>query len=431
MNDEYGRSSAKREEFLFFGNDAMRGLSRRDFLKIAGVGTVAAISTSALVACEKEEPDTMPDDASAPNPDAGPSKPSYVTQPGEAMTAEEVDWYMWQYTHNVTEERSGVKQDPVKVARIRRFLEEDDGQPFWMINLIREQDSPKYPDWWTGERGATVTECKKLYSKACYPIMAKGGTQSCFGVALCSDFVLTDDEGIAPWDQFYLVGYPCRKAFMMLLSSEEYASAVVHKYAGDKDTQLIPVTGSDVNVLKVYDDHTPLTQDEVDSYMAAYTTNLTEERTGRKLDTETVNRIRKFLEGDDGKPFYMINLVREWDSPRYPDWWSGERGTTVTECKQFYSKACYPIMAQSGSFSFMGVCRTYPAVITDDEKMEDWDQFYLISYPSRGAFMNLLVSDDYADAIVHKYAGDKDTQLIPVTSNSITSPKIKTDIRYE
>ena len=218
---------------------------------------------------------------------------------------------------------------------------------------------------------------------------------------------------------------------MMLLASEEYADAIVHKYAGDKDTQLIPVTGADLNVLKVYEDHAPLTQAQVDAYMTAYTTNLTEERTGHKLDMATVNRIRKFLEEDDGKPFYMINLVREYDAPHYPSWWTGQRGATVTECKMEYSKACYPIMATSGSFSFMGVCKAYSAALTDDEMMEEWDQFYLISYPSREAFMKLLASDAYADAIVHKYAGDKDSQLIPVTNNPIAVTSIKTGIKFE
>ena len=166
----------------------------------------------------------------------------------------------------------------------------------------------------------------------------------------------------------------------------------------------------------------PLTQAEVDHYLAKIEQNLTEERTGRAPEPSSFERIRAFAEADDGKAFYMINLVREHDAVTYPDWWTGQRAETVLKAKMLYSAACGPTMAEAGSYSTLGVMTAHDAVVTDDDSLEPWDQFYLIAYPNREAFIKLLASDPYADAIVHKYAGDKDTQLIPVSYAQIASP---------
>ncbi|NLB87961.1 MAG: hypothetical protein GX790_01850 [Syntrophomonadaceae bacterium] len=290
-----------------------------------------------------------------------------------------------------------------------------------MINLIREHDEPQYPENWQGERAKTVQEAKMLYAKACYPIMQEAGSYSMFGVTLASPEVVNSGVDIQDWDQFYLISYPNRKSFMELLSSDAYADAIVHKYAGDKDTLLIPTTAGTLNVKEPFPDSEPMTQAEIEEYLAKYQRNLSEERTGKPLDPYEVSLIRQFAEADDGKPFYMINLIREYDEPQYPEHWQGERAETVLEAKTLYSKACYPIMMNTGSYSLFGVTFTGPAVVNTAGDPDDWDQFYLISYPNRRAFMELLVNDAYADAIVHKYAGDEDTLLIPVTAGEFVT----------
>lgn len=353
-------------------------------------------------------------------------EPTKVSQQGEPMTQEEVDYYMAKYLANLTFERTGHPLNYATVERIRTFAEEDDGQPFFMINLVRERSEVYYPDTWKGERASTVLEAKKMYSAACSPIMGASGSFSVTGVTFTDPAVLTDDESMEDWDQFYLISYQNRKAFMELLCSDAYADAIVHKYAGDEATQLIPVSANEMTFKGLFEDSVPMSQQQVDKYMETYINNLTFERTGHHLNYATVARIRAFAEADEGKPFYMINLVRERSSVVYPETWTGPRGATVLEAKKQYSLACYPIMGASGTYSTTGVMIASPFVLTDDETAADWNQFYLIAYPNREAFMKLLCSDAYADAIVHKYAGDAATQLIPVTANEL---KIKTSAK--
>jgi len=167
----------------------------------------------------------------------------------------------------------------------------------------------------------------------------------------------------------------------------------------------------------------PMTKDEIEYYLAKIEANLTLERTGYELSPDSLKRFRQFAEADDGKPFFMINLIQEYDEPKYPENWQGEKAETVLDAKMLYSKACYPIMMNTGSYSLFGVTFTGPAVVNTGGDFEDWDQFYLISYPNRRAFMELLVNDAYANAIVHKYAGDKETVLIPVTAGEVVVPQ--------
>lgn len=346
--------------------------------------------------------------------------PANVSKEGEPMTPEEIEYYMATIEANLIPERTGKGLDPGTLASFRKFAEEDDGQPFYMVNLIKENEEPQYPDSWQGKRAATVLEAKKLYGQACYPLMQKLGSYSITGVTITGPAVVNSGGDFEDWDQFYLIYYPNRKAFMELLSSDAYADAVVHKNAGDKETLLIPVSTGTLTAKEPFPEGEPMTAEEIEHYLATIEANLAEERTGKPLEPDSLKRFREFAESDDGKPFFMINLIREYDEPHYPDNWQGERASTVLEAKKLYSQACYPIMANTGSYSITGVTFAGPAVYNTGIDVEDWDQFYLIAYPNRRAFMELLASDAYADAIVHKNAGDKHTLLIPVTGGKLT-----------
>jgi len=336
--------------------------------------------------------------------------PAKVSRPGEPLTPQEVDYYMAKIKANLTVERTGYP--PENLADIEKFARSDDGKPFNMINLIKERKEVQYPANWKGKRADLVIEAKMMYSRACYPLMVKSGTKSMLGIGVPGPAVVYNGPTPEKWDQFYLIAYPNRKAFMELLSSDAYADAIVHKYAGDQETLLIPVSAGINNFQKPFPDVKPMTAAEVDSYMKRFLANLTIERTGHPA--ENIEDIRKFALSDDGKPFFMINLIREHKEVQYPASWKGERAEFVLEAKMMYSRACYPIMVKSGAYSTLGVNFAYPAVVYSGPTPEKWDQFYLIGYPSRRAFMELLVTDAYANAIVHKYAGDKDTVLIPV-----------------
>lgn len=89
------------------------------------------------------------------------------------MTKEEIEYYLAKIETNLTLERTGYELAPDSLRRFKKFAERDDGEPFYMINLIREHKEPQYPANWQGAKAQTVREAKMLYSKACYPIIKK------------------------------------------------------------------------------------------------------------------------------------------------------------------------------------------------------------------------------------------------------------------
>ncbi len=384
--------------------------------KLVAIG-LCLVFVFSLIGCNS--PENLEPDTTGLNNGTEITLPVNVSKEGEPMTKDEIEYYLAKIEANLTLERTGQELLPSDLQLFREFAEADDGKPFYMINLIREHNEPQYPENWQGDRAKTVLDAKMLYSKACYPIMKETGSYSMFGVNYASPEVVNSGVDVENWDQFYLISYPNRKGFMELLASDAYADAIVHKYAGDKDTLLIPTTSGTLTPQEPFVDSEPLTAEEIEIYLEKYQRNLTGERTGKPLDPYEVSLIREFAEADDGKPFYMINLIKEYAELQYPENWQGDRAETILDAKMLYSKACYPIMMNTGSYSLFGVTFTGPAVVNSTGEPNDWDQFYLISYPNRRAFMELLVNDAYADAIVHKYAGDKDTLLIPVTAGEI------------
>jgi hypothetical protein len=52
---------------------------------------------------------------------------------------------------------------------------------------------------------------------------------------------------------------------------------------------------------------------------------MTKDRTGRELQTTSLANFKKFAQEDDGKPFFMVNLIRENQDPVYPTDWQEQK----------------------------------------------------------------------------------------------------------
>lgn len=327
------------------------------------------------------------------------------------LTKEEIDAYMADFAKYQTKENLGRDIKPIDHERIRYFAEHDDGKPFFMINLIKENKEVVYPADWTGPRATSILEAKKLYGMACLPFLKEKGSDSIFGVTFTSPPALNETKNPHDWDQFYLVKYQSRKVFLELVSSEFYSKAIVHKYACDKNTVLIPVTESEVVDYKNHElfksQLDPITKEEAETYLSNIKKNL-------DSNQEALDRFRYFAEHDDGKPFFMVNLVKARKEVKYPENWTGEKASNILESKKLYALGCEPIKHLAGTTFVVNVSFTSPTVFNDSEEEHDFDQFYVVGYKSRRAFFDLLSHEVYAKAYVHKNAGDEYTVLIPV-----------------
>lgn len=150
-----------------------------------------------------------------------------------------------------------------------------------------------------------------------------------------------------------------------------------------------------------------ITKKEIDICLANYKKNHTKENTGKEFDPKVVKRIRRFAEQDYGNSLYLVNLIKERKELKYPDNWMGPIATSIIDVKKMYSAACLPFLHEMGSESVFGVTFPSLAVLNETENPEDWDQFYLVKYKSRKVFLELISSEFYSIAIVHKNACDE------------------------
>lgn len=133
-----------------------------------------------------------------------------------------------------------------------------------------------------------------------------------------------------------------------------------------------------------------ISQPEIERYMA--------QMAGQPHSPETrhdMPALRRFLEEDDGLPFYTVNLYRFFDEARYPAN-SGFEGTG-REAFDRFSAVMVRLLAARASHPIYGS----DWMSDDDEK---WHRIVIVRYRSRRDIADVFASDDFAEASLHKTA---------------------------
>lgn len=108
------------------------------------------------------------------------------------------------------------------------------------------------------------------------------------------------------------------------------------------------------------------------------------------------------------KPVTMLNLLRFNEQAAYPP------DSTHTPCSgreayRRYSETALAKLEEIGARPvWMG--RALASVIAPDG--EQWDEVFLVRYPSGGAFFQMIGMSDYQSATVHRTAALADSRLI-------------------
>lgn len=131
----------------------------------------------------------------------------------------------------------------------------------------------------------------------------------------------------------------------------------------------------------------PLTQSEVDHYIARIEAQ--RQTPGGRID---LIDLRQFLETDDGRPFYTVNLYRFHDEAQYPPGGSG------SEAYDRFSKVMVRLLAARASHPIYGSDRVL-------ESPGGWDRVVIVRYRSRRDIADIFATDAFADASAHQWAG--------------------------
>ncbi len=161
--------------------------------------------------------------------------------------------------------------------------------------------------------------------------------------------------------------------------------------------------------------HSPLrgklTPEEIDRYLggAQELPLPPEERTA------ALARLRAWAEADDGKPVYMLNLMRFYPQlrsfPGTPDFQG-----TPEQANEFYEKGVLMMLLKRAGYPMVGGRAHGRNLIEVPAALDNWSRVVVVRYPSRRAFLSLLADPAYAPYEPYKFMA-LEIALVPVSKD--------------
>ncbi|PWR25455.1 hypothetical protein [Zavarzinia aquatilis] len=142
-----------------------------------------------------------------------------------------------------------------------------------------------------------------------------------------------------------------------------------------------------------------LTPAEVERYVAGFDADLPLPPQDK---AELLAGVRRFAEADDGRPVYMLNLMRYFEAlrpaPGIPETYAG----TPREANALYEAAVIPMALEGGAQPLFAGEVAGRNVAGADPAEDGWSRVILMRYPSRRAFLDLLSRPDYRAVMPYK-----------------------------
>lgn len=104
-------------------------------------------------------------------------------------------------------------------------------------------------------------------------------------------------------------------------------------------------------------------------------------------------------------PVMMLNLLRFRDKAAYPD---GDRGLTGRDAYETYMEKAEPFFEQIGGDV---IWRGKPLMGLIGPPGEVWDTGFIVRYPDKKAFVDMVNNPDYRALTVHRNAALLDSRL--------------------
>jgi hypothetical protein len=168
--------------------------------------------------------------------------------PGAAakLTQAEVDAYLARMEGKLPGDPAETKEF---LSRIRAWGRADDGQPVYMLNVMRYYPELKRTPGTEAFRG-TPAEANALYEKTVTPIALRVGAYPLFGGdpmgVRAKDGPRSNLTGFDPaidgWSRILVMRYPNRRAFFELLSDPQWQKFAPYKFAA-LELALVPTAG--------------------------------------------------------------------------------------------------------------------------------------------------------------------------------------------
>jgi hypothetical protein len=153
----------------------------------------------------------------------------------------------------------------------------------------------------------------------------------------------------------------------------------------------------------------PLSQVEVDALLAEM-----KRRAGKQgvieEESSILQQFRELTKIDDGREYYMVNLLKFRKKALYPE--GSSFGDDPLAANDRYSRAIIPLLLKHGGHPvFLGQVQ---GRFLHPEHADDWDQVGMVRYRSRRDMLKMAVEIAGLGVDIHKWASLEKTQVFPV-----------------
>ena len=157
---------------------------------------------------------------------------------GEPMTAEEVSRRLDEISATTGGKSQAVDQAPGEIlAELKQLASSDDGNEFFMVNLIKYRTKALYPPGSNYDDSALAADAR--YNRALVPYLLKYGGLPVFVGSSQGRFI--DKSGDMEWDRVAVVRYRSRRDLLKMALDIAPLGVAIHKWASIERTQVFPV----------------------------------------------------------------------------------------------------------------------------------------------------------------------------------------------
>lgn len=162
-----------------------------------------------------------------------------------------------------------------------------------------------------------------------------------------------------------------------------------------------------------------LTPEEVDFHFQLMEKNLAMPA-GEKA--AVLARLRAWALADDGKPVFMLNLMRYYPQLRRFEG-APEFAGTPLESNAYYETAVTPLAFAAGAYPLFGGMTQGENIIEDSAELDNWSRVIVMRYPSRRAVLELFANPAYAPLEPYKMTALQ-VVLVP-TQGDLVIPELR------
>jgi len=162
----------------------------------------------------------------------------WYTDLGGKLTDDEIEYYANKFESNAL--KDGRVLEPRMKELLQKFVEEDSGKQFMMVNVIDMSENPTFPDGTVSEESPDVL--MNEYMEHMYGELLKRASHPVYmGSAVNNSMDLVGIENAEVWETAALFRYKSRRSFLEIVTHPDMYSKHKYKIAALEKTIAFPV----------------------------------------------------------------------------------------------------------------------------------------------------------------------------------------------